>query len=74
LDLYKSKDAGLAQQNNLCPAFLLRILKLAKGIARPDTYYRFARWFDWSRWVVISSVAPFAVPVSVLRVRLRKNK
>jgi len=72
LDLDKSKDAGLAQQNSLCPAFSLRILRLAKGIARADTYYRLARWFDSSRWVVISSVPPFAVPVSVSRVRLKK--
>jgi hypothetical protein len=37
LDEEKSKHAGLTQQSSFCPAFLLRILRLAKGIAKPNT-------------------------------------
>jgi hypothetical protein len=33
-----------------------------------------ARGFDWSSWVAISSLLPFAVPVSILWLRSRKNK
>ncbi len=43
LDEEKSKHAGLAQQSSFCPAFLLRILRLAKGIAKPNTYCWLAR-------------------------------
>jgi hypothetical protein len=32
------------------------------------------RQFDWSRWVAVSSLLPFAVPVSVLWVKLEKSK
>jgi hypothetical protein len=37
LDEEKSKHASLAQQNGLSPAFLHRMLKLAKGTAKPST-------------------------------------
>ncbi len=31
-------------------------------------------WFDWSKWVAIYSLSPFAVPVSVVWMRLEKTK
>jgi hypothetical protein len=48
----------------LVPVFQHRMLRLAKGTAKPYTCCWLARWFDWSRWVVISSLIPFAVWVS----------
>jgi hypothetical protein len=37
LDEEKTKRAGLAQQNGLDPAFLHRMLRLAKYTAMPNT-------------------------------------
>jgi len=41
------------------------MLRLAKGPAKPDTCCGLARLFDWFRWVAISSLLSFAVPVLV---------
>jgi hypothetical protein len=38
LDDEKSKHAILAQQNGFAPEFLHRMLRLAKGTAKPNTY------------------------------------
>jgi len=38
LDEEKSKHASLAQQNGFGPAFLPRMLRLAKDTAEPSTY------------------------------------
>jgi hypothetical protein len=37
LEEEKSKHASLAQQNGFDPAFLHRMLRLAKGTAKPNT-------------------------------------
>jgi hypothetical protein len=37
LDEEESKYAGLAQQNGFGPAFLNGLLRLVKGIAKPNT-------------------------------------
>jgi hypothetical protein len=66
LDEEKSKHASLAQQNGFGPAFLHRMLRLAKGTAEPSTYCSLARWFNWSMWVAIINLQPFAVTVLVL--------
>ncbi len=50
-------------------AFLHRMLRLAKGIAKPNTCCWLAKWFVWSSWVAISNLLPFIVPVLVLWVR-----
>jgi hypothetical protein len=34
----KSKDAGLAQQNDFASAFVHKMLRLAKFTAKPNTY------------------------------------
>jgi hypothetical protein len=48
----------------LVPVFQQKMLRLANGTAKPNTCCWLARWFDWSRWVAISSLTPFAVWVS----------
>jgi hypothetical protein len=75
------KTCRLASAKWYGPAFLHRKeaeAQLAKGTAKltPADYYSarwLARWFDWSRWVAITSFPPFALRVSVLRVKLGKN-
>ncbi len=67
-----SKLAGWTQQNGFGSAFLHRVLRLAKGTAKPNTSCRLARWFDWFRCVAISSLLPFAVPVSLVWVTMGK--
>ncbi len=67
-----SKLAGWTQQNGFGPAFLHRVLRLAKGTAKPNTSCRLTRWFDWFRWVASSSLPPFAVPVSLVWVTMGK--
>jgi hypothetical protein len=37
LDEEKSKHAGLTKQNGFGPAFCCKILRLAKGTAKPNT-------------------------------------
>jgi hypothetical protein len=76
LDEEKSKHAGLAQRNHIGPAFLHRMLMLAKGIQslRPAV-----DWFDsfiGLGWLLVTtnSVPPSAVPISILWVRLGKSK
>jgi hypothetical protein len=49
----------------LAQHFFFRMLRLAKGPAKPDTCCLLARLFDWFRWVAISSLLSFAVPVLV---------
>ncbi len=72
LDEEKSKHVSLAQQNGFGPAFLHRMLSLAKGAAKPNTCCRLARWFDWLMWVPSSSLPRFTVPISVLWVGWEK--
>ncbi len=76
MDEEKSKHAGLAQLNHIGPAFLHRMLMLAKGIQslRPAV-----DWFDGFiglGWLLVTtnSVPPSAVPISILWVRLGKSK
>jgi len=76
LDEEKSKHAGLAQRNHINPAFLHRMLMLAKGIQslRPAV-----DWFDGFiglGWMLVASnsVPPFAVPISISCMRLGKHK
>ncbi len=49
---------NLAQQNGFVSTFLHKMM-MAKGTANPNTYCWLARWFDWSRWVVICSSLAF---------------
>jgi hypothetical protein len=46
---------------------------LAKGTAEPSTYCWLATWFNWSMWVAIINLQPFAVTVLVLWVKLGKK-
>ncbi len=54
------------------PAFVHSVLRLAKGTAQHNTCCWLARWFDWSRWIAINSLWPFAVPISVLWVMMMR--
>jgi hypothetical protein len=46
----------------LAQHFFHRMLKLAKGTTKPNSYCWLARiWFDWSKWVSISRPSPFGV-------------
>jgi hypothetical protein len=76
LDEEKSKHAGLAQRNHLGPEFLHRMLMLAKGIQSLRPAVDRFDGFIGLGWLLVASISvpPFAVPISILWVRLGKSK
>jgi len=68
LDEEKSKHAGLAQRNHTGPAFLHRMLMLAKGIQSLRTVVDWFVGFIGLGWLLVASnsVPPVAVPISIL--------
>ncbi len=47
------------------PTFLHMMLRWAKGTTKPNTDYWWAKLLDWSNWVAINNVPPFAIPILV---------
>jgi hypothetical protein len=45
----------------------------AKESKKPSTWCQLTKQFDWSRWVAVISLSPFAIPILVLWVRLGKK-
>jgi hypothetical protein len=76
LDEEKSKHVDLGQQNGFGPTFFAQDAEAGKmnGKDQRPTHAAFdlLDGFDWCRWVAISTLPPYAVPI--LCARFGKNK